>query len=158
MADSPTRPTPAPWRVHEHEHAHGELWLSIGNLTHEGTNNTDGRWIGPVAELKYLVAHDDEQRANAALIVAACNACQSVNPDNPQAVAHAIDTVIHLADTILKGFGTGAFVRDTSGDHNADWAIKLMPYITALARLKVALNHILPSRAALASIETQETP
>lgn len=58
-------PTPGPWRVHHHQH------LSIGHFTHEGTSNPDGRWIGPVAELKYLIANDAEQLANAHLIAAA---------------------------------------------------------------------------------------
>jgi len=47
------------------------LWLSIGFHTTDGTTDPDGRWIGPVAELKYLVAHEDEQWANARLIAAA---------------------------------------------------------------------------------------
>ena len=63
--------TPGPWRVHQHTHISGELWLSIGFHTHEGTHNPEGRWIGPVAELKYLVAREEEQRANARLMAAA---------------------------------------------------------------------------------------
>ena len=63
--------TPGPWRVHQHHHINDELWLSIGWHTYEGTSNPDGRWIGPVAELKYLVAREDEQWANAHLISAA---------------------------------------------------------------------------------------
>lgn len=56
--------TPGPWRVNQHEHADGELWLSIGH-------KDDERWIGPVADIKYLVTRPDEQWANARLIAAA---------------------------------------------------------------------------------------
>lgn len=147
MADSPTRPTPAPW-----------IWEldddGITDPTAEVFVDDDRPWRIVIA----FVAHQPQLEANAALIVAACNACQLVNPEDPQSVANALETIIASADVVLKGFGAHAFVRDTSGDHNSDWAIKLMPYITALARLEVALNQILPSRAALASIETQETP
>lgn len=70
--EKPAAPfTPGPWRVHQHDHMNGELWLSIGFHTHEGTDDPDGRWIGPVAELKYLIAREDEQWANARLIAAA---------------------------------------------------------------------------------------
>lgn len=35
--------------------------------------------------------------------------------------------------TILKGFSVGVFVRDTSRDMQAGWAIRLLPYLAALA-------------------------
>lgn len=60
---SDTKFTPGPWTVQELHHCDGELWLQIGFFY-------EGKEIGPVAELKYLVARPEEQRANADLIAA----------------------------------------------------------------------------------------
>lgn len=40
--------------------------------------------------------------ANAHLIAAAVNACQSVNPDNPQAVAESIKDMYEVLETIME--------------------------------------------------------
>ena len=75
--------TPRPWIVQQLNHVDNELWLQIGWME-------DGHGLGPicemvggavklapsfkaVAEFKYLVAPDDEVRANAELIVRAVN-------------------------------------------------------------------------------------
>ena len=50
------------------------------------------------------------------------------------------DDVIEAAAMVLKGFGAGIFVRNTENDHQADWAVKALPYITALGRLDVAVK------------------
>ena len=36
---------------------------------------------------------------------------------------------------VVEGFEKGVFVRDTSRDHESDWAIRVFPYLAALARL-----------------------
>lgn len=36
---------------------------------------------------------------------------------------------------VLNGFKRGVFVRSTEGDDKPSWAIDLLPYIAALARL-----------------------
>lgn len=41
------------------------------------------------------------------------------------------------ARKVLEGFAADVFVRDISGDRDPGWAIKLLPYINALARLAV---------------------
>jgi hypothetical protein len=41
---------------------------------------------------------------------------------------------------VLEGFDTGVFVRSTDGDADPQWAMKLLPYIQALATLKEALQ------------------
>ena len=39
---------------------------------------------------------------------------------------------------LLEGFANGIFIRSTDGDGRSDWAIRLLPYITAMARLQEA--------------------
>jgi hypothetical protein len=43
--------------------------------------------------------------------------------------------------TVLRGFDDGAFVRDTRGDGDPAWAIKLLPYLRALAALDSLDTH-----------------
>lgn len=42
--------------------------------------------------------------------------------------------------TVLRGFDEGVFVRSTDGDGNPAWAIKLFPFIQALAVLQQAMG------------------
>lgn len=56
-------------------------------------------------------------------------------PSNCQAL-DAIDELRESAATVLKGFEEGVFVRDTSKDAKPGWAVKLLPYIVALGKLK----------------------
>ncbi len=69
-------PTPGPWKVIEHNHVTGDLWLSIGYVRDGITRGPVADIVHkpeylPVAELKYLVTPEAEQRANAALIASA---------------------------------------------------------------------------------------
>ena len=57
--------TPGPWKVIRHHHVDDELWLSVNR-----EQATDGGWQW-IAEIKYLVTAEAEQRANARLIAAA---------------------------------------------------------------------------------------
>lgn len=43
-------------------------------------------------------------------------------------------------NTILEAFDKQIFIRDVSRDSDAGWAIKLLPYISAMGRLKEQLN------------------
>jgi len=79
---APQAHTPGPWRVHQMNHADGALWLTIGFKDYEGTSDPDGRWIGPVADLRFLNAREEEQWANARLIAAAPDllaACEAMS-------------------------------------------------------------------------------
>lgn len=42
--------------------------------------------------------------------------------------------------TVLRGFAEGVFVRSTENDHESDWAVKLLPFIQALAQLQRGLG------------------
>lgn len=65
MAETSTRPTPAPWKIED----------ATDYIIQDGPSYI-------------VVAHAIwNPTPDAALIVAACNACQLVNPQNPQAVA-----------------------------------------------------------------------
>jgi hypothetical protein len=37
---------------------------------------------------------------------------------------------------VLRAFDLGIFVRDVTADSDPDWAMRIAPYIAALARLK----------------------
>lgn len=41
--------------------------------------------------------------------------------------------------TLLKGFGDGVFVRNTSKDSDPSWAIRLIPFIQAMQAGQTAL-------------------
>ena len=74
-----TKPaTPLPWEVHKHEHLHGDIWLSIGYRGRgpitDITNKDDPKYWYPVSVTKYMATPDEDQIANAAYIVHACNA------------------------------------------------------------------------------------
>ena len=44
------------------------------------------------------------------------------------------------AQKVLEGFDCGVFGRDTTGDSSSGWALKLLPYIAALAELREAVG------------------
>lgn len=46
---------------------------------------------------------------------------------------------------ILDGFEQGIFVRSTRGDEQPGWAIRLAPYLMAMARLQEAVEQAPPS-------------
>lgn len=76
------KPTPGPWSI-------SGSWI-----LHEG--NEIKTHIGRVVRYQ-----DQPDKANAALIIAAVNACFAVNPENPMAAAEAVpamrDIIIRLA-------------------------------------------------------------
>jgi hypothetical protein len=81
------KPTPGPWVVNQNRPVagcNGDIAITTG---HES--------IVAVA----FVRPDVE--ANAALIVAAVNACFTINPDNPLAVAEALPEIVKMARDIL---------------------------------------------------------
>jgi hypothetical protein len=88
MADRAPTFTPGPWRINQLNHVDGDLWLSIGHHTHEGTDEPEGRWIGPVADIQHLVTRESEQWANARLIACA--------PDLYAALEAARETLVAL--------------------------------------------------------------
>lgn len=50
------------------------------------------------------------------------------------------DRLRALLATICDGFDQGVFCRDVSGDARGGWAIKLLPYLKALADAKAAVK------------------
>ena len=70
--------TPTPWEVQTLSHAHDELWLQIGHFGRgpivELNCTAHKMEPGVIAEARWLCTSEDEQKANAAFIVRACNA------------------------------------------------------------------------------------
>lgn len=50
--------------------------------------------------------------------------------------ADAYQKAKDAARTVLEGFDKGIFQRNIDGDHVEGWAMKLLPYIAALAELQ----------------------
>lgn len=73
--------TPTPWEVHEHEHADGEYWASIGYQGRGPIVDIVGEQGSPpldtdfqeVGRIQHLITPVEQQKANAALIVRAVN-------------------------------------------------------------------------------------
>jgi len=59
-------------------------------------------WAGDVHIADVGDKEDAEQSANANLIVEVVNACQSVNPDNPFAVAQALKDLYEVCNGIAR--------------------------------------------------------
>src|SRR3990167_4484834 len=74
--------TRGPFTVQQCNHAEGQMWLQIGFF--DPRDRT--REIGPIAELKYLITRDEEQRANAELLSLAPTAPHDCDLDCPGAV------------------------------------------------------------------------
>lgn len=88
--------TKGPWKVNKHNHAEGELWLSIGTLERGPVVDIPtGKAFPPrmvyegqlIAECKYLVTPDEEQWANARLCAAAPDLLDALE----QILAHVED-------------------------------------------------------------------
>lgn len=47
--------------------------------------------------------------------------------------------------TILRGFDEGVFVRNIDGDMRPDWAIKLMPFVVAIAKAQEIVGDAMPT-------------
>ncbi len=43
---------------------------------------------------------------------------------------------------LLEGFDRGIFVRNTLGDNDPRWAIQTLPYLRAMAKLKIAVDEV----------------
>lgn len=122
MAETPTRPTPAPWTLRE-----DDTFSTLGDKRIVSEN-----LISPGIVFGGLGAETD---ANAALIVAACNACQQISEHvgshpSPLLVAEHVEEIYHNA-AALAAFAVNSPLSDL-----------------------LCLKNL---RAALASIETQET-
>jgi hypothetical protein len=78
------KPTPGPWQLD------GYALIAADG---EGVGITYGR-----------TRKAEEEKANAALIVAAVNACFAVNPDNPLAVAEGVAELVEACRNIAKLF------------------------------------------------------
>lgn len=79
-------PTPGPWKV-----------VPDTQSNHDDLNPTT---IQTLDGTRSIVSDLGMQwDADAAFIVAACNACMTVNPENPQAVADALPELVEAAET-----------------------------------------------------------
>jgi len=72
------KPTPRPWRA-----------IEAGSKVKAGA-------MTDVAYLSRHLKSEEERKANADLIIAACNAAQEINPDNPAAAAEAMPEMFRL--------------------------------------------------------------
>ena len=101
------KPTPGPWKnpgFHYTITGPGCAWgFSLTCSTDEmrvKAEKNSVRLVGPgtlspeADALLALLPKDEDGEANAALIVAAVNACFAVNPDNPMVVAEALPSVV----------------------------------------------------------------
>ena len=48
--------------------------------------------------------------------------------------------ILRTVDKVLEGFNSGVFIRNTSGDHESDWAVKAMPYLRAVGQLQAFVD------------------
>lgn len=62
--------------------------------------------------------------------------------------SHADPSLLKAVRTILRGFEEGVFVRSIDNDHDSAWAIRLFPFIHALA---VAREHVGPECLSVAT-------
>lgn len=62
--------------------------------------------------------------------------------DLPRAVA-TIRALAEALNAVLDGFEAGVFVRDVSLDHEPDWALRIAPYLAALAKAELLARRVL---------------
>jgi hypothetical protein len=86
-----TKPTPGPWKISKN--------FPGSTATFREVEDPRGR---VVLVGQSGLKNDLPADSNAALIVAAVNACFAVNPDNPMAVAEAMPEVVDVMRGILK--------------------------------------------------------
>lgn len=84
------KPTPGPWRKGE---------MCGGTIAIEADN--PGATVARVHV--YFNGDSTPAEANTHLIVAACNACQKINPENPQAVAEALPELFDHLHVMMSG-------------------------------------------------------
>jgi len=140
MTENPTpKPTPGPWKQFTD---HFEKGWFIGNA-----------FLEPVVKLETMMPIKsglkaknaaklltEKEKANAQLIVAACNACQAINPDNPIMVAHNIPELIDALKEYkynLNDFGNGHLKTDLSLNH----VFKSLSLILGTTVTMKGLNH-----------------
>ncbi len=51
-----------------------------------------------------------------------------------------VDSLLSALQVVMRGFDEGIFVRDISHDADPSWAVKLLPYVVALATLQKAVS------------------
>ena len=67
--------------------------------------------------------------------------------------------IASAARTLLRGFGEGVFVRSTANDGDSAWAMKLFPFIQALAVLQQAFGeNLAPAPPGAACSTTEDNP
>jgi hypothetical protein len=95
------KPTPGPWRDDpDRGSGFGAAPIIVAD---DCWRRRETREVAKV--LFHSGSEDPEVFANAALIVAAVNACFAINPDNPMAVAEGMPELIKAAKT-MTGIGT----------------------------------------------------
>jgi len=129
------KPTPGPWLD---DRSRGSRYGAAPIIV------ADQCWRGnQTREIAKVLFHggseDPEVNANAVLIVAAVNACFSINPENPIAVAEALSELVAVCKETsrqLEGFYDKAIPADMDGSRPRN-------------KLEIQL------RAALAKVETK---
>lgn len=79
------KPTPGPWKIGLYKDGKVNIDAPAAPIPWEGLARV---------QVKVDLRIDPEGDANAALIVAAVNACFAINPSNPQAVAEALPELV----------------------------------------------------------------
>lgn len=86
-----------------------------------------------------LVDHlrqEQEDQAECEKAMIGCAHSWKERAEHAEAACASLRTAL---EAILQGFDRGVFVRSTDGDSDPAWAIKLFPYVKALADAKHAL-------------------
>jgi hypothetical protein len=113
--------TPEPWTLHKHDHARGEVWLSINRGAIDVTHNVED---GQICAQKYSVLAPKERQANAYRIVACVNACAGM--EDPAATIKE-----------LRAFA-GSILREKKPEPNGHTSHALL--IAELQRTREALR------------------
>ena len=123
--------TPAPWKVEAHE---------IGDTT------------------RYFVMQGPDERSMVSICAMNSPCLMYNNAEADATLMAAAPDLLENARIVLEGFGKGLFVRNTDDDMNPGWAVKLLPYVGALARLEVAIKQATANDAVGQSADNPTLP
>lgn len=74
--------------------------------------------------------------------------------DSPTASTN--EFVLSVLRTILRGFDEGVFVRSIHGDTRPGWAIRLLPFLAALAEAQRIVGAVDPYVSSTGKLTTRE--
>ena len=79
-----------------------------------------------------------------------CSYCGYVSPRSRSLIAHTFEgcakrlveqkaELLEALKVIMEGFESGVFVRDITKDSDSGWAVRLLPFIVAIGKAKIAI-------------------